>query len=103
MWVLEKKREKYVASVISNTAVRGIEISLNGQWLETTEGVPPTNVPAAVMKAAKEGFPAFELSNFFYNTAPDIAPYYSIDASSDDEDLTLSIAPDGKILKKEVR
>jgi len=58
---------------------------------------------AAVMKAASETFPAYELDNFFYVTAPDKAPYYSVDASSDDEDLTLTIDPDGKILEKEQR
>lgn len=103
MWVLDKKRGKYVASMFSNTAVRGIEISLDGKWLETTEGVLPDNVPAVVMKAAKEGFSDYELSNFFYITAPDKAPYYSIDASSDDKDLTLSIDKDGIILEKETR
>jgi hypothetical protein len=103
MWVLDKKRGKYIATVISNTAVRGIEISLNGNWLETTEGVAPVNLPGPVMKAASEGFPGYELDNFFYYTSPDKAPYYSIDASSDDEDLTLSIDADGKILQKKVR
>ena len=65
MWVLDKNRNKYVASFISNTAVRGIEISLDGKWLETTEGVFPDKMPAAVMKTAKDGFPGYELDNFF--------------------------------------
>jgi hypothetical protein len=103
MWVLDKKRGKYIASVVSNTAMRGIEISLDGKWIETTEGVFPDKMPAVVMKAASEGFPGYELSNFFYITAPGKSPYYSIDASSDDEDLTLSISPSGKLLEKEAR
>jgi hypothetical protein len=103
MWVLDKKRSKYIATLISNTAVKGIEISLDGQWIETTEGVLPTNLPASVIKAAKEEFPGYELDNFFYVTAPGKSPYYTIDASSDDEDLTLTIGQNGKILEKEVR
>lgn len=103
MWVLDKKRGKYIATIISETAVQGIEISLDGKWIETTAGVRPDKMPAAVMKAASETFPAYELDNFFYVTAPDKAPYYSVDASSDDEDLTLTIDPDGKILEKEQR
>ncbi len=103
MWVLDKKRGKYIASVISNTAVMGIEISLDGKWIETTEGVLPGKMPAAVMKTANEGFPGYELDNFFYVTAPNISPYYTVDASSDDEDLTLSIDSNGKILEKKQR
>jgi hypothetical protein len=103
MWVLDKKRSKYIATLISNTAVKGIEISLDGKWMETTEGVLPSNLPPSVMKAAKEGFPGYEIDNFFYVTAPDKSPYYTIDASSDDEDLTLTIDQNGKILEKEQR
>jgi hypothetical protein len=103
MWVLDKKRGKYVASVISQTAVQGIEISLDGKWIETTSGVLPPNVPAAVMNAAKEGFPGYELDNFFYITTPDKSPYYTINASSDEEDLMLSIDPNGKVLEKKER
>src|SRR5688500_3412295 len=56
MWVLDKKRNKYVASIITEKAVQGIEIGLDGKWIETTAGVLPPNVPAPVMKAAKENF-----------------------------------------------
>ena len=41
--------------------------------------------------------------NFFYVTAPGKSPHYTVDASSDDEDLTLTIDPSGKILEKEQR
>lgn len=102
-WVLDKKRNKYVASVLSNTAALGIEISLDGKWIETTAGVLPEKMPATVMKIVKESFPGYDLSNFFHITAPDKSPYYTIDASSDDEDLTVSIDADGKILEKEQR
>jgi hypothetical protein len=58
-------------------------------------------MPAAVMKSVKESFPGYDLSNFFHITSPNKSPYYSVDASSDDEDLTLSLDPSGKILEKE--
>ena len=103
MWVLDKKRSKYIATVISTTAVMGIEIGLDGHWIETTAGVLPDNMPGPVMKTASEGFPGYELDNFFYVTGPDKPPFYTVDASSDDEDLTLSIEPNGKILEKELR
>lgn len=103
MWVLDKKRGKYVASLISNTSMKGVEISLDGKWIETTEAILPTNLPAPVMKVAKDNCPGYELDNFFLITAPGKAPHYSVDASSDEEDITLSIDPTGKILKKEQR
>jgi len=102
-WVLDKNRERYVATTISVTAMRGIEISLEGDWLQTTEGVLPQKMPAAVMASAKKSCPEFELDNFFYVTAPGAPPFYSVDASSEDEDFTLSIDPAGKILEKESR
>jgi hypothetical protein len=89
--------------VVSNTAMLGIEIGLDGKWIETTQAVFPEKMPAAVMKGAKDGFPGYELSNFFYITTPDNSAYYTINASSDDEDLTLSIEPGGKILEKKQR
>ena len=103
MWVLDKKRGKYIASIVTSTAVQGIEVSLDGKWIKTTSGVHPNKMPAAVMKTASESFPGYELDNFFYVTAPDKAPYYNVDASSDDEDLTLTVDPNGKILEKEQR
>lgn len=103
MWVLDKKRGKYIASVISNTTFKGIEISLDGKWIETTEGLQVASVPEPVIKAATEGFPSFELSNFSYITSPGRPPYYVIDASSDEEDLTLSIDPNGKVFEKKQR
>jgi hypothetical protein len=103
MWVLDNKRSKYVASVISNTAMLGIEIGLDGKWTGTTQAVFPEKMPAAVMKGAQDGFPGYELSNFFYITTPDKSPYYTINASSDDEDLTLSIDPEGKMLERKQR
>ena len=103
MWVLDKKRNKYVASVINNTAAMAIEIDLDGNWIETTAGVRPDKMPAAVMKSVDDNFSEYELSNFFYVTAPNKSPYYTIDASSDDEDLTLSLDSTGKILEKKQR
>ena len=103
MWVLDKKRGKYIASVISRTTFKGIEISLDGKWIETTEGLQASNVPGPVIKAAVDGFPSFELSNFFYITSPDKSAYYAIDASSDEEDLRLSIDPNGNVLEKKQR
>jgi hypothetical protein len=103
MWVLDKKRNKYVATVVSTTAVMGIEVSLEGNWIETTAGVFPDKMPAPVMKAAVESFPGYELDNYFYITTPDKSPYYTVDASSDDEDLMLSIDSNGKILEKKQR
>jgi hypothetical protein len=103
MWVLDKNRGKYIASIFSNTEMRIIEVSLDGKWIETTEGILPAKMPATVMNAAKKDFGAYELDNFVYITTPDKEPYYNIDASSDDEDLTLTISPDGKLLMKETR
>lgn len=102
-WVLDKKRGKYVATTISTTAMRGIEVSLDGKWIQTTEAVLPQNMPAAVMSSARKAYTDYELDNFFYVTEPDKRPYYSIDASSDEEDLTLTIDPSGKILEKKSR
>lgn len=103
MWVLDKELNKYLATVVSTTAVMAIEISLDGKWIETTAGVFPDKMPAPVMKAATDGFPGYELDNYFYITTPDKSPYYLVDASSDDEGLTLTIDPKGKILEKKQR
>lgn len=102
-WVLDKKRGKYIATTISITAMRGIEVSLDGKWIQTTEAVLPQNMPAAVMSSARKAYAGYELDNFFYITEPDKQPYYSIDASSDEEDLTVTIDPSGKILEKTTR
>ncbi|HTF18359.1 MAG TPA: hypothetical protein VK658_09825 [Chryseolinea sp.] len=102
-WVLDKNRGRYVVTTLSTTALRLIEVSLDGKWLQTTDAVLPQNLPSIVLKAARQACPDFELDNFFYVTAPDDAPYYTIDASSDDEDLTLTVDSSGKLLEKETR
>ncbi|MEJ1237190.1 hypothetical protein WBG78_03615 [Chryseolinea sp. T2] len=102
-WVLDKNRGKYIATTLHANVLRGIEISFDGKWLQTTESILPQNMPSAVIGAAKKEYPEHELSNLFYITQPDKASYYTIDASSDDEDVTLTIDPSGKILEKEVQ
>lgn len=102
-WVLDKNRGKYIATTLTANALRGIEVSLEGKWLQTTESILPQNIPQTVMNAAKQAYPKHEFSNLFYVTQPDKAPYYSVDASSDDEDVTLTIDPDGKILETDVQ
>ena len=102
-WVLDKNRGKYIATTLRSNTLRGIEVSFDGKWLQTTESILPHNMPPVVMNAAKSACPAHELSNLFYITQPEKAAYYTIDASSDDEDVTLTIDPSGKILEKEVQ
>lgn len=102
-WVLDKNRGKYIATTLTANALRGIEISLDGKWLQTTESILPQNMPQTVMNAAKKAYPKHEFSNLFYVTQPDKASYYTVDASSDDEDVTLTIDPTGKILETEVQ
>ena len=63
MWVLDKERNKYLATVVSTSDVMAIEISLDGKWVETTTAVFPDKMPAPVMKAATDGFPGYELDN----------------------------------------
>jgi len=101
-WVLDKNRGKYIATTLSANALRGIEVSFDGTWLQTTESILPQNMPQPVMKAAKDAYPGYKLSNLFHVTQPDKPSYYTVDASSDDEDVTLTIDPSGKILEKEV-
>ena len=101
MWVLDKELNKYLATVVSATAVLAIEISLDGKWIETTAGVFPDKMPAPVMKAATDGFPGYELGQLLLHYNPgQKSPYYIVDASSDDEGLTLTIDPKGKILER---
>jgi len=107
MWSMPKTKDKYVASFIDATDVRMIDISLEGKWICTRNGIKPENMPEAVMTAAKaaakEKFhKRYELFNYFYVTGPEEAPYYMINASpkKDMNFIALFFDPSGKPLNK---
>lgn len=102
-WVLDKNRGYYVATSISASSLRSVLVSLDGKWLQTTEAVLPQNMPPAVMNAVRKAYPDAEIDNFFHITEPGKQPYYTVDVSLDEEDVTLTVDPSGKILEKEER
>jgi len=108
MWSTPKTKDKYVASFIDATDIRMIDISLEGKWICTRQGVRPENMPEAVMTAAKaaakEKFhKRYELFNYFYVIGPEEAPYYMINASpkNDTKSISLSFDPSGKMLNNQ--
>jgi hypothetical protein len=56
LWVLDKNRKKYIASVIRVPVLRNIEVSLGGKWLRTTDALSPDKLPASVMKTVRTDF-----------------------------------------------
>jgi hypothetical protein len=104
LWVLDKNRKKYIASIIRVPVLRNIEVSLDGKWLRTTDALSPDKFPAAVMNTVQTGFldKGYKGSNYTFIQEP-ASRRYAIDLSSDDEDLHLVLDPSGKVLSNEAR
>jgi hypothetical protein len=104
LWVLDKNRKKYIASVIRVPVLRNIEVSLGGKWLRTTDALSPDKLPASVMKTVRTDFldKGYEGSNYIFIQEP-AGKRYAVDLSSDDDDLHLVLDPSGKVLSKEAR
>ena len=108
MWTLHQDRGKYIASYIDDKEIRMIDVSLDGKWISTRQGILPENMPEAVMTAAKaaakEKFhKRYELFNYFYVTGPDMTGCYMINASpkNDTKFITLFFDQNGKMLEKQ--
>lgn len=104
LWVLDKNRKKYIASIIHVPVLRNIEVSLDGKWLRTTDALSPDKFPAAVIQTLRADFlnKGYEGSNYVFIQEP-ASKRYAVDLSSDDEDLHLVLDPSGKVLSKEAR
>ena len=104
LWVLDKNRKKYIASIIRVPVLRNIEVSLDGKWLRTTDAVSPDQFPPVVMRSVHENFldKGYEGSNYIFIQEPS-SKRYAVDVSSDDEDLHVVLDPSGKVLSKEAR
>ena len=104
LWVLDKNRKKYIASIIRVPVLRNIEVSLDGKWLRTTDALSPDQFPPVVMRVVRESFldKGYDGSNYIYIQEP-ASKRYAVDLSSDDEDLHVVLDPSGKVLSKEAR
>jgi hypothetical protein len=104
LWVLDKNRKKYIASIIRVPVLRNIEVSLDGKWLRTTDAVSPDQFPAVVMRVVRESFldKGYDGSNYIYIQEPG-SKRYAVDVSSDEEDLHVVLDASGKVLSKEAR
>lgn len=104
LWVLDKNRKKYIASIIRVPVLRNIEVSLDGKWLRTTDALSPDQFPSVVMHTVRESFlnKGYEGSNYIYIQEP-ANKRYAVDLSSDDEDLHVVLDSAGKVLSKDAR
>src|SRR5690606_33989292 len=103
LWVLDKSRDRYVASVLEETHFRTVEISLAGKWLTTTDALQEKNGPAAVMKTVREKYltEGFEASNYLFVRDSKGGDFYSVELTSDTSDVYLTLTEKGQLLREE--
>ncbi len=103
-WFTDKKGGKYVATVLNEETFRTIEVDTKGKWLRTMQVFQPDKAPDAITKAVapylKKGY---EADNYILTDDASEGKYFTVDLSSDDDDATLYLSPEGKVLKKEER
>ena len=104
LWVLDKNRKKYIASIIRVPVLRNIEVSLDEKWLRTTDALSPDKFPTVVMNTVRTNFldKGYDGSNYIFIQEP-ASKRYAVDLSSDDEDLHVVLDSSGKVLSKEAR
>ncbi|MBK1442539.1 hypothetical protein JHJ32_21245 [Parapedobacter sp. ISTM3] len=100
-WIADKQRGKYIA-VLSDGSV--MEISMAGEWLSTSKPVPESKLPAKVAAAVSRYVGAgYEVDNYLFVQDAVEGVFYTIDITSDDDDATVFLNAEGKVLKKDVR
>lgn len=104
MWVRDQNRGKYIATVISPAAFKLIEVDMKGQWLGTQSALQEVDFPAAPMKTIREKYlsKGYEGSNYVFVEEPG-RTYYTVDVSSEDEDLEVELDASGRILEAKAR
>lgn len=104
MWVRDQNRNKYIATVISPRQFMLIEVSMKGQWLGTQNALKEADFPAVPMKTIREKYlnKGYEASNYVFIEEPG-RTYYTVDVSSDDEDLAVELDGNGRILEAKAR
>jgi hypothetical protein len=104
-WVKDSKRQKYIATIINNTMMRNIEISLDGKLIRTSDVVQESRLPASVRKTLQENYlnKGFKGKNYLLIKDTEKGTYYSADVSSEHESFHISIDSSGKLIKTEVR
>ncbi|MBT1698421.1 hypothetical protein KK083_16140 [Fulvivirgaceae bacterium PWU4] len=104
MWVRDQNRGKYIATLISPTAFKLIEVDMKGQWLGTQTALQEVDFPAAPMKTIREKYlsKGYEGSNYVFVEEPG-RTYYTVDVSSEDEDLAVELDASGRILEAKTR
>lgn len=103
-WVLDKSRNKYVATVLTKTLFRTVEVSLAGKWIATTDALLESRLPPQVLKSLQDKYVSkgYESSNFQF-IRDDTGTYYSAEVSSDDRDLFIILSENGQVLSEEER
>jgi hypothetical protein len=104
MWVRDKNREKYLASIFNSAVYMLIEIDMKGEWLSTYHTMTKENFPSAVMQTIKDTYTnkGYEADNFLFVEKPGLS-FYMVDVSSDDENLQIKLDASGKISEKKIR
>jgi hypothetical protein len=104
MWVRDKNRGKYIASIFNPPVFMMIEIDMKGDWLSTYHTMTEENFPSAVMKTIKDSYisKGYEADNFLFVEKPGLS-FYMLDVSSDDENLQIKLDANGKIFEKKIR
>lgn len=105
LWILDKARNKYVASVMNEAVFRPVEISLTGKWLATTDALPESKIPTVVMKTIREKYlnKGFEGSNYQFVRDSKAASFYSVELISDDGDIYVKLNEKGQVVHEEER
>lgn len=105
LWVKDKNRDKYVATVLSENMLRIVEVSMSGKWIATTDGLMESKVPSVVMKTIQEKYVSkgYEASNFQFVRESDGTNFYGADMSSEDRDLFVTFSLKGQVLQEEER
>ena len=108
LWVLDRNRDKYVATVLIETRFRTVEISLSGKWIATTDALPEAKVLQVVKQTIQEkyatrGFEISNISNYQFVRDSSGTSFYSAEMTSDDQDLYVTFNSKGQVLREEER
>ncbi len=98
-----KENDKELEAEFNNAGTQqAANFDLSGNWVVTETEVKTSALPAAVAQSLNKEFPGYKIEECEKVEKPGTTAYYECKIEKKEESWIVEVAPDGKILKKEV-
>jgi hypothetical protein len=99
-WSKESENE-FEAEFKNGKLIQAANFDAAGKWLATETKIKKAELPSAAQATIKKDFPGFDMEEVEKVETPDKGMFYEVKLEKGEKAVTVEIAADGKVLKKE--